>query len=256
MRPAIRLAMNYLTAPGQAVCFLGEILGHVLKGRVRFSEVLKQIYEQGLQSVTIVVLTSLASGMVLALQGYVAMARFGAKEYIAHLVALSLVRELGPVFTALIFSGKAGARITAELGTMNVNDQILATRTLGVDPIDYLVVPRIAACVLVLPILTVIAEITGIAGGYLVAVSEAQIPGSFYINQTIKAVGYVDFFSGFIKVFFFAIIIGWVCCYQGYFTKGGSLGVGKFTTQAVAYSYIFIILSNVVLTKVILTFWG
>lgn len=256
MRPAIRLAMNCLTAPGQAVCFLGEILGHVLKGRVRFGEVLKQIYEQGLQSVTIVVLTSLASGMVLALQGYVAMARFGAKEYIAHLVALSLVRELGPVFTALIFSGKAGARITAELGTMNVNDQILATRTLGVDPIDYLVVPRIAACVLVLPILTVIAEITGIAGGYLVAVSQAQIPGSFYINQTIKAVGYVDFFSGFIKVFFFAIIIGWVCCYQGYFTKGGSLGVGKFTTQAVAYSYIFIILSNVVLTKVILTFWG
>lgn len=256
MRPAIRLAMNCLTAPGQAVCFLGEILGHVLKGRVRFGEVLKQIYEQGLQSVTIVVLTSLASGMVLALQGYVAMARFGAKEYIAQLVALSLVREFGPVFTALIFSGKAGARITAELGTMNVNDQILATRTLGVDPIDYLVVPRIAACVLVLPILTVIAEITGIAGGYLVAVSQAHIPGSFYINQTIKAVGYVDFFSGFIKVFFFAIIIGWVCCYQGYFTKGGSLGVGKFTTQAVAYSYIFIILSNVVLTKVILTFWG
>ena len=256
MRPAIRLAMNGLTAPGQAVCFLGEILGHVLKGRVRFSEILKQIYEQGLQSVTIVVLTSLASGMVLALQGYVAMARFGAKEYIAHLVALSLVRELGPVFTALIFSGKAGARITAELGTMNVNDQILATRTLGVDPIDYLVVPRIAACVLVLPILTVIAEIAGIAGGYLVAVSQAHIPGPFYINQTIKAVGYVDFFSGFIKVFFFAIIIGWVCCYQGYFTKGGSLGVGKSTTQAVAYSYIFIILSNVVLTKMILTFWG
>ncbi len=235
---------------------MGEILGHVLKGRVRFSEILKQIYEQGLQSVTIVVLTSLASGMVLALQGYVAMARFGAKEYIAHLVALSLVRELGPVFTALIFSGKAGARITAELGTMNVNDQILATRTLGVDPIDYLVVPRIAACVLVLPILTVIAEIAGIAGGYLVAVSQAHIPGPFYINQTIKAVGYVDFFSGFIKVFFFAIIIGWVCCYQGYFTKGGSLGVGKSTTQAVAYSYIFIILSNVVLTKMILTFWG
>src|SRR3989338_2198887 len=101
------------------------------------------MYEQGVQTVLIIVMTSLASGAVLALQGYVAMARFGAKEYIAHLVALSLVRELGPVFTALIFSGKAGARITAELGTMNVNDQILATRTLGVDPIDYLVIPRL-----------------------------------------------------------------------------------------------------------------
>src|SRR3990167_6615777 len=163
MRPAIRSAMNCLTAPGQAVCFLGEILGHVLKGRVRFGEVLKQIYEQGLQSVTIVVLTSLASGMVLALQGYVAMARFGAKEYIAHLVALSLVRELSPVFTALIFSGKAGARITAELGAMSVNDQILATRTLGVDPVEFLIVQRLVACVVVLPILVIISEFVGIA---------------------------------------------------------------------------------------------
>jgi len=184
------------------------------------------------------------------------MVRFGAKEYIAHLVALSLVRELGPVFTALIFSGKAGARITAELGTMSVNDQVLATRTLGVDPVEFLIVPRMVACFLVLPILTIIGEIVGIAGGYFIATLEAGIPGTFYINQTIKAIQYVDFWGGFAKVFFFAIIIGWICCYQGYSTKGGSLGVGRFTTKAVAFSYIFVILSNAVLTKVILTLWG
>ena len=115
----------------------------------------------------IVVLTSLASGAVLALQGYTAMVRFGAKEYIAHLVGLSLVRELGPVFTALIFSGKAGARITAELGTMSVNDQVLATRALGVDPVEFLVVPRMVACFLVLPILTIIGEIVGIPAAIL-----------------------------------------------------------------------------------------
>ncbi len=256
MRPIVHIGVSCVTAPGRAVCFLSDVFAHIVQGRIRISEVLKQVYEQGIQTVFIIVLTSLASGVVLALQGYVAMARFGAKEYIAHLVGLSLVRELGPVFTALIFSGKAGARIAAELGTMNVNDQILATRTLGVDPIEYLVVPRMVACFLVLPILTIVAEIVGIAGGYLVGVFEANIPGTFYFNQTLKALGYVDFFSGFVKVLFFAVLIGWICCYQGYYTKGGSLGVGKFTTKAVAYSYIFVILINAVLTKVILTLWG
>ncbi len=241
---------------GNALAFLGEVLGLIFRGRIRFGEVLKQIYEQGLQSIVIVALTSMASGAVLGLQGYVVTARFGAKEYVAVLVALALVRELSPVFTALVFSGKAGARITAELGTMNVNDQILATRTMGVDPVEYFVVPRIMACFFVLPILTVISEIVGIIGGYYVGVWEANIPGTFYINQTLKAIRYVDFFSGFAKTFFFSILIGWVSCYQGFFTKGGSLGVGKFTTKAVAYCYILVILSNTLLTKIILTIWG
>ncbi len=256
MKCVLHLGSNCIASSGDAVRFLSDVLGHILRGRIRLGEVLKQVYEQGIQSVGIVALTSLASGAVLALQGYVAMGRFGAKEYVAHLVALSLVRELGPVFTALIFSGKAGARITAELGAMNVNDQVLATRTMGVDPVEYLVVPRMMACFLVLPVLTIISEIVGIDGGYVVGVLEAKIPGVFYLNQTIRAVQYVDFFSGFTKVFFFAVIISWICCYQGFFTRGGSLGVGKFTTKAVAYSYIFIILSNTVLTKIILTFWG
>ncbi len=240
---------------GEALCFLGDVIKVILRGRVRLGETLKQVYEQGFQSVIIIALTSAASGIVLALQGYVMMVRFGAKEYMAQLVALSLVRELSPVFTALIFSGKAGARIAAELGTMNVNDQMLATRTLGVDPIEFLVVPRILACFLVLPILTIISEIVGIAGGYLVGIFEAGIPGTFYIHQTFKAIQFVDFFSGFAKVFFFSVFVGWICCYQGFFTKGGSLGVGKFTTRAVAYSYIVVIISNTILTKLILTFW-
>jgi len=256
MQTQTNMKNSSIASFGDALYFLGEVIGNIVRGRIRYREVLKQMYEQGIQSIIIIALTSVASGVVLALQGYVAMVRFGAKEYISHLVALSLVRELSPVFTALIFSGKAGARIAAELGTMSVNDQILATRTMGVDPIEFLVVPRIIACCLVLPILTIISEIIGIAGGYFIGVTEANIPGPFYLNQTIRAIRYVDFYSGFIKVIFFGIIIGWVCCYQGYKTRGGSLGVGKFTTQAVAYSYIFIIISNMILTKVILTFWG
>lgn len=248
--------LNQVAGLGKALSFLLKIFQHILLGHVRVKEVFKQVYEQGLQSIIIIGLTSLASGLVLALQGYVAMSRFGAKEYVAHLVALSLVRELSPVFTGLIFSGKAGARITAELGTMNVNDQMLATRSMGVDPIEFLVVPRFLACLIVLPILTIISEVVGITGGYLIGVYEANIPAQFYINQTFRAIQFVDFFSGFIKVFFFSILISWTCCYQGFKTSGGSLGVGKFTTNAVAMSYICIIVSNTILTKIILTLWG
>lgn len=248
--------LGFVTDLGKGVCFLGEAIRYVLIGRIRVGEVFKQVYEQGLQSVLIIALTSLASGLVLAMQSYVVLVRFGAKEFIASLVVLSLVRELSPVFTGLIFSGKAGARMAAELGTMNVNDQILATRTMGVDPIEYFVVPRMLACFIVLPILTVFSEIIGIAGGYMIGVYEAQIPSQFYITQTFRSVEYVDFFSGFIKTFFFAVIISWTCCYQGYVTNQGSIGVGKFTTKAVAYSYIFVIVSNTILTKIILTFWG
>ena len=241
---------------GDALFFLAEVWGYIFRGRIRVNEVLKQMYEQGIQSLMIIFLTSMASGIVLGLQGYVMMVRFGAKEYMAQLVALSLVRELSPVFTALIFSGKAGAGMTAELGTMGVNEQLQATRTMGVDPIEFLIVPRMLACVIVLPILGVFSELVGIMGGYLIGVFQAGVPSSFYINQTLKSIGYVDFFSGYIKVVFFAVIVGWVCCYQGYNTKGGSLGVGRYTTKAVAYSYIFIIVSNTVLTKVILAVWG
>ena len=248
--------LGFMAGLGNALYFLGDVFRQVFSGKTRMKEVLKQMYEQGIQSVIIIALTSLATGMVLALQSYTILQRFGDKEYMSQLVALSLVRELSPVFGALIFSGKAGARMAAELGTMNVNDQILATRTMGVDPVEFLVVPRMVACFFVLPILVVFSEVLGIFGGYLIAVYEANIPGSFFINRTMESIRYVDFFGGFIKTFFFAILIGWICCYQGFNTKGGSLGVGQYTTKAVAFSYIFIVLSNMVLTKIILTVWG
>ncbi len=256
MKNFLQYPINYVVKIGNSLCFLGEVFRCIIKGKVRVNDMLRQVYEQGIQSIVIICLTSLASGVVLALQGYVMMERFGAKEYMAQLVALSLVRELSPVFTALIFSGKAGARITAELGTMNVNDQVLATRTMGVDPIEFLVTPRFVACLLVLPILTVLSEVIGIVGGYLIGVYEANIPSVFYINQTMKSIRYIDFFSGFIKILFFSVLVAWICCYQGIQTKGGSLGVGRFTTKAVAYSYIIVIVSNTVLTKLILTVWG
>lgn len=240
----------------KALWFLKEILRNIFVGNIRWGEVLNQIYEQGLQSVMIVALTSFATGLVLALQSYIVMVRFGAKEVIAQVVVWSLVREMSPVFTGIVFSAKAGAKITAELGSMSVNDQILATRTLGVDPIEFLVVPRFLACCFVLPILCIISEIVGVAGGYLIGVFEAGIQGQYYINQTFKAVRFIDFIGGFSKIFFFAVLMGWTFCYQGFITKGGSIGVGKYTTQAVAYSIILIIVSDTILTKIIVALWG
>ena len=248
--------IGHLRSIGDAIFFLGDIFSLIFRGRVRWNDVLNQMYEQGVQSVVIVMLTSIAMGTALGLEGFITLQRFGAKEFIARLVALSFLRELSPVLTSWIFSGKAGAGITAELGTMSTQDQIQATRAMGVDPIEYLVVPRFLACFLVLPALVIISEVLGMLGGYMIAVSQAHLPGAFYIHETLQAVGYVDFFSGFIKVFFFAIIVGWICCYQGFVTQGGATGVGRFTTKAVAYSYIAVILSNTVLTKIILTFWG
>lgn len=255
-RWVINPIVSFIYGAGNALFFLGEVIRNTLQGHIRWGEVFKQIYEQGIQSVLIIALTSLASGAVLALQGYVMLNRFGAKEYVAHLVALSLVRELSPVFSSFIFSGKAGARMAAELGTMTVNDQVVATRTLGVDPVEFLVVPRMVACFLVLPGLVVLSEIVGIFGGYVIGVCDAGIPSATYINQTLRAIRYVDFFSGFIKTLFFSVLVGWISCYQGFQTKGGSLGVGQYTTKAVAFSYIMVVISNTVLTKIILTFWG
>lgn len=252
----LKTALEHLRSIGEAIFFLRDIISLIFQGKVRWNDVMTQAYEQGVQSVTIVMLTSLATGTVLGIQGCITLQRFGAKEFIARLVALSLLRELSPVFTSLIFSGKAGAGITAELGTMNAQDQIQATRAMGVNPLEYLVVPRFLACFLVLPVLVIISEILGMAGGYIIAVTQARLPSAFYIRETLQAVAYVDFFSGFIKVFFFATIIGWICCYQGFFTKGGAMGVGRFTTKAVSYSYIAVIISNTVLTKIILTLWG
>ena len=210
----------------------------------------------GVKSVPVVMATGAFVGMILAIQAFGQLASMGLEERLGVLINIAVVKELGPVLAAVMLAGRVGGALTAELGTMNVNDQILATRTLGVDPLEFLVVPRMLACFIVLPILAVIAEVVGIFGGYVIGVFEAHIPSPYYINQTIRAITFVDFYSGFTKVFFFAIIIGWTCCYHGFVTKGGSLGVGNYTTKAVAYSYIFIILSNTVLTKLILTFWG
>ena len=217
---------------------------------------LKQIYELGLEALPIISIASLATGMVLAVQAAVILSRFGARQYISAFVSLSLVRELGPVLSSIIFIGKSGAKISAEIGAMNVNEQIMATRTLGIDPMDFFSSSRVLACIIVLPILVFWSEILGIFGGLLISVFQENISVFSYVTSTYDSLRLVDFFSGLIKTFFFSVIIGIISCYKGFQAKGGSIGVGSFTTEAVALCMIVVIVSNFFFTKIILNIWG
>ena len=176
------------------------------------------------------------------------MQKLQAEMYIASLVALSMTRELGPVLTALIVAGRVGASITAELGTMRVTEQIDALETLATNPVKYLVVPRFLALLLMLPILTLYADIIGIAGGYVVGVGRLGVSSSMYLKMTWDPLVYKDIFTGLAKAICFAIIICIVACYEGMNTKEGAEGVGKSTTLAVVTSFILIIAADCLIT--------
>jgi phospholipid/cholesterol/gamma-HCH transport system permease protein len=168
--------------------------------------------------------------------------------YIASLVALSLVRELGPVITALVVAGRVGAAIAAEIGSMQVTEQIDALETLATNPIKYLVVPRFLALSLMLPLLTLYANIIGIIGGYLICVMKLGVSASMYFTLTFDSLVFKDLFSGLFKTVVFGMIIAFVCCFEGFNVEGGAEGVGKATTHAVVASFILIIMADCFIT--------
>ena len=251
-----RKAINFLKASGQILFFGLEAVSLILHGKIRIKETIKQIYELGLEAFWIVSISSLATGMVLAVQSAAILSRFGARQYISKLVALSLVRELGPVLGSIIFTGKSGAKISAEIGAMSVNDQLLAARTLGINPMDMFATPKILACLIVLPLLIFWSELIGILGGLVTSVLQEHVSVSSYLYQTYNCIRFVDFLGGMIKTIFFSLIVGIICCFKGFKTQGGSTGVGKYTTEAVALTTILIIISDFLLTKAILSLWG
>lgn len=209
---------------------------------------LDQIFEQakkaGFDSLPIVSLVALFIGFIFALQTAYFMQRIGSEIYIASLVALSVVRELGPVITALVVAGRVGAAITAELGSMQVTEQIDALETLATNPIKYLVVPRFLALSLMLPLLTLYADIIGILGSYLICVYKLGISSSMYLHVTFDALLHKDLFTGLLKTVFFGMIIAFVSCYEGFNVEGGAEGVGKATTRAVVTTFILIIAAD------------
>ncbi len=235
--------------------YIGGVF-HLLIGTVfqvfvpplRKKDIFAQMYKIGVLSLPIVFLVSLFTGMVLALQSAYQLTKMNAQIYISSLVALSVVRELGPVLTALIIAGRVGASITAELGTMKVTEQIDALQTMAANPVKYLVVPRFLALCIMLPLLTVYADFIGIIGGYLIGVYKLLIGPTIYIKMTFDTLVLKDLFTGLTKSFVFAVIVCIVSCYEGFRTKGGAEGVGKSTTLSVVTSFILIIAADCLFT--------
>lgn len=229
---------------------LADTLKALSTTRLRTKSTLDQMKKIGVESLPLVFLTALFTGMVLSLQGAYQLKLFAATQFTADLVALSVVRELGPVLTAMVVAGRVGASIAAELGTMKVTEQIDAMRALAVDPVRYLVVPRFVAAIFMLFVLTVYADWVGMLGGYLIAVFKLDMSSHQYIKRSIKVMLAKDIWTGLIKAFFFGGITAIVGCYFGFKAKNGAEGVGRATTLAVVNALILIIASDAIFTAI------
>lgn len=212
--------------------------------RVRVGETIDQAYFLGVQSISIVLLTSLFTGMVIALESANQVSKYGATQLVGGAVAYTSSRELGPMLTAVVVAGRAGAAIAAELGSMVVTEQIEAIEALGLSPVQMLVVPRLLALVVMLPLLTIFADIISIIGGAFVAKASANIPYGEFLTSARQFSFFADYLKGMSKGIVFALIIVLVGCYQGFRVRGGAAGVGKATTGSVVTSIILIFMSN------------
>jgi phospholipid/cholesterol/gamma-HCH transport system permease protein len=208
-----------------------------------------QMEQIGVRSLGVAGITTLFTGMVMALQTAYSLPTLGIKYYIGSVVSKSLVRELGPVLTALIVGGRIGAGMTAEIGTMKVTEQIDALRSMAADPVKKLVVPKLVATLFMLPALTIIGDALGILGGLIVAVLQLDLPASLYWNDVLSSLTLADVASGVGKSFFFGYFIAMVGCYHGLTTSGGADGVGRATTNTVVLAAILVLISDFFLTK-------
>jgi phospholipid/cholesterol/gamma-HCH transport system permease protein len=213
---------------------------------------LDQLDAVGVRSLTVVNLTAIFSGMVLALQMGEFLAKFGAKIYVSRIMGLSLMREMGPVLSALMVAARVGAGITAELGTMKVTEQIDAMRALATSPIKKLVVPRVLATIVMMPVLTILADAVGLFGGYFIAVLQLGVSGDFFYNSLIQNTALGDLMSGLGKSVFFGFLIAIIACNKGLTATGGADGVGRATTSAVVQASISVLVSDFFLTKLFL----
>ncbi len=227
--------------------FMAPLAGYKGLRREAFA---RQMFFVGNESVFIIGLVGASVGAVLALQAAYQLKQFGAILYTGALVSVSMTRELGPVMAAIVLAGRVGASVTAELGTMKVQEEVDALMTMGIPPIPYLVVPRILAMLVMLPCLTVLANAIGIVGGWLIGAFGLDIPSELYLQAGFNALAAKDIWTGLAKSVVFALLVGLISTYQGLSVKGGAEGVGKATTQSVVYSVIAIIVADCICTAV------
>jgi phospholipid/cholesterol/gamma-HCH transport system permease protein len=236
---------------GRSWMFLYRTLIALIRPPYRPYLYLQQLLQIGVNSTLVIALIGLFTGAVLAVQGEYTLSKFGATAYTGPAVALSLIRELGPVLTALMVIGRAGSAVTAELGIMRITEQIDALRSMAVDPIKYLMAPRLAAGLIAMPLLCGMFNVVGIFGGYLVGVGLLGLSPGTFMSQIMSATGVVDVWSGFIKALVFGLIFGWVSCYKGYTCGFGAQGVNKATTQSVVTASVAVLIVDYFLTSVL-----
>lgn len=247
LRQTIDQLGDFFIFSGQAFWFMGR----GAFSRKNWRLLIPQLYEVGYRSLPVILITGAFVGMVIAVQAVEQFRALGMEERMGSIVNLSVVRELGPVLAGIMLAGRIGGALTAELGTMNVTEQIDALRAMGVNPIRYLVTPRVLACFVLTPALTLFADFTGAMGGWFVSVIIEGIPSGPYWDYTRQAVTTFDLYSGIIKSFFFGAALGLVSCYSGFYCKPGAEGVGKACTKAFVTSFIVILALDFVLAQVL-----
>ncbi len=248
LQPIGHYVLKFFRSVGRLILFTLTALSHCIRPPFYPRQMLRQMVEIGYFSLPVVGLTTIFAGMVLALQSYTGFSRFSAEGAIANVVVLSITRELGPVLAGLMVTGRIGASMAAELGTMRVTEQVDALTTLSTNPFKYLVVPRLIAGITMLPILVLVGDIIGVFGGYLVSVYQLGFNAPNYIQSTWEFMENMDVVSGLVKAGVFGFIITLMGCYHGYTSKGGAQGVGKATTDAVVSASILILCFNYLLT--------
>ena len=243
-----RRILSFMYFFGGLSSLTAQTVYQTFKPPYKFDHIVEQSRQAGYNSLPIVSVVALFIGFIFALQFGYFMQRIGSEMYIASLVALAIVRELGPVITALIVAGRVGAANTAELGSMQVTEQIDALETLATNPVKYLVVPRFVALSIMLPLLTLFADIIGIIGSYFICVVKLGITSNMYMNMTFSALLYKDLFTGLFKAWIFGMVIALVSCYEGFNVEGGAVGVGKATTRSVVFSFLMILAADCLIT--------
>ena len=238
------LVEDVLEGIGRVIVLFYSVLKGIFKPPFEIRNTVRQMMEIGVNSLPVVLITAVFTGMVLALQSYTGFKRFGAEGLVGSVVALSMTRELGPVLAALIVTGRAGASMAAELGTMRVTEQIDALETMATNPVKYLVIPRFLSGMTMLPALTIVTDIVGISGGYFVTVVLLGASSKTYMRTTWDFLEVADIYNGLIKACFFGAAFSLISCYKGFYTRGGAEGVGRATTGAVVYSSMTILISD------------
>lgn len=251
-----RQMIRYASFSGRMFLFWADTMAKSVTPRFYLSETIRQIYTIGVTSLLLTSTVALSVGLVLAMQTIDTLRVFGAVNYVSVVVGLAVVKELGPVLTALMVAGRAGSGISAEIGSMKVTRQIDALTVSAVNPIRYLVVTRVVACMLAVPLLAVIADVLGILGGLIIGVVQGNISLHLYLSYTFKYITLTDVIPGLLKTVFFGMLVGTVASYYGFQTTGGTEGVGNSTKSSVVTTSLLIMVSDVILTRILIWIFG